>query len=112
MEVLPIGPPKAIEVRDFHRFLSIFIDFRRFSFKILVLYMKIEPGWWRMSPGYIWEQFPSRERPGRPHFESQNLRFLIFRPPLENDDFEFSSKTDFLSHESLNPRCTKCLHGP
>ena len=57
-----------------------FIDFYRCSFKIIVLYMKIEPEWWRISPGYIWEQFPSREPPKRHHFDSQNLRFLIFRP--------------------------------
>ena len=64
---------------DFYTFLMIFDDFRRFPFNIIALYMKIEPGWWRMSPGYIWEQFPSREPPRRPHFESQNHQFLTFR---------------------------------
>ena len=75
MCAVPIGPPKGIEVRDFHRFLSIFIDFRRFFLKKNVLYMKIEPGWWRNCPGYIWESFRSWEWSQKLHFESQNLIF-------------------------------------
>jgi hypothetical protein len=90
----------------------IFDDFRRFSFRKIVLYMGIEPGWCRIRPGYILKYFWSREQPQKHHFESQNLRFLIFRTPLENVDFDFLSQTDFLSHKSLNPRCTKCSYGP
>ena len=89
-----------------------FDDFRRFSLKNHVLYMKIEPGWWGMSPGYILEYFCLWERPQRPHCESQNLNFHIFRPHFGNVHFDFSSQTLFLSHESSNPSCTKCSYGP
>ena len=42
--------------------------------------MKIEPGWWRMSPEYILEYVWFWKRPKRPHVESQNLIFDFFRP--------------------------------
>ena len=41
------NPPKGIEVRDlyqFYRFLSIFIDFHRILYKIMILYMEIGLG--------------------------------------------------------------------
>ena len=46
-----------------YRLCLMFDDFQLLFFKIIDLYMGIEPGWARISPGYIWEQFPSRERP-------------------------------------------------
>ena len=75
-----IGPPKGIEVRDFHRCLSIFLDLGWFFYKISFLYMNIELGWWGMSPGYILEYFCLRERPQRPYFDAQNVDFHFSRP--------------------------------
>ena len=71
-----IAPAKADRSEGF---LSIFIDFHWFLFKNIILYMKIEPGWWRLGPEYILKYFCIWKRPKRLNFESQNLYFHFFR---------------------------------
>ena len=48
-----LGPVK----RHLTCFKLMFIDFYKFLLNIYVLYMGIEPGWWRISPGYILKYF-------------------------------------------------------
>ena len=54
--LLPIGPPKVIEARDFilkYRFLLIFLDFGRILLKIMFLYMEIGLEWAGNTPEYV-----------------------------------------------------------
>ena len=91
----------------------IFIDSQRFFFENIVLYIKTEPGWWRMGPEYILEYFWIRNAPETPHFDPQT--FIFYSPStffFENFTFYFFSLTHFFLYKSPNPRCTKCSHGP
>ena len=83
------------------RFLSIFWifdDFRRVSFRIIVLYMGIEPGWWRNCPGCIQKSFWFWEWSQKLHFEGQHLSFLDFGN-FQSSVFTFGG----LIYDSLSP---------
>ena len=79
---------RIYEKVNFYWFFYIFLDFRWFFFKNIILYMKMEPGWWRMGPEYILEYFWIWKRPKRPHLGRKSRRilwnccFLLGRKPV------------------------------
>ena len=102
-------PPKGDRSKGFSSTLIWVLPiFDAFSFEELFYIWELS----RDGVGWVQDIFGNNFHVGNvpedPILNPKTSDFWFSDPIFENADFDLSSKTPFLNHKSLNPRCTKC----